>query len=233
VVLAAIHRRGDLGPPPDLALHAPAVAAQGGASPVIFTPAALYGYVLDVVRDSGLARIQTAAALAESGGNTDAEGDLMNGRPTSIGLYQINDIHGLTDAQRRSPSYSTFWMWENEFRSAYQEGLSYGYLGETLARWTCMRAERPYGWNGPGNPGLHSAAADRYAEKWNELAGVSGVAPSPSPPAGPSLQDRLNEEVSYSNALLADCIRPALQALREHRTLDAIHALEQAEEKPV
>lgn len=200
---------------------------------MIYTPVALYALVLAYEPDPVLARIVTAAALAESGGNTDAEGDLVRGRPTSIGLYQINDIHGLSQAFRSNPSSATQWMLTNEFRPAYQEGLVYGYQGEWLARWTCMRAERPYGWNGPGSPGLNSTAADRYAEKWNELAGVSGVTPSPAVPAGPSLQDRLNEEVSYSNALLADCIRPALQALREHRTLDAIHALEQAEEKPV
>lgn len=112
-----------------------------------------------------LARIMGAAAMAEGGGDSEAVGD--NG--TSLGAFQVNDIHGLTRAQRLDLDFITQWMYEHEFQAAYFAGLQRGYTDEQLARWTAMAAERPWGWQGPNAPGLDSAAASGYAAQWRAL----------------------------------------------------------------
>jgi hypothetical protein len=123
-----------------------ALARQAGASP-------------------SLARIMGAAAMAEGGGDSEAVGDGGH----SYGPFQINDIHGLTVEARCDPAFATGWMYTHEFVPAFVEGARRGYTGEQLARWTCMAAERPYGWRRPEAPGLTSPAADNYARHWADL----------------------------------------------------------------
>src|SRR4051794_35547410 len=96
-----------------------------------------------------LARIMGAAAMSEGGGNTNAVGDNGN----SHGPFQINrTVHDLTVAQCCDLAFATAWMYGHEFVPAFLEGARRGYTGEQLARWTCMAAERPYGWQGPNDP---------------------------------------------------------------------------------
>jgi hypothetical protein len=130
-----------------------------------YSAALVYEAINTIVGNPELSRIMSAAIMSESGGDTDAVGD--NG--DSLGWYQINKIHGLSDEQRRNPAFATRWMLTREFQRAYDAGQAAGYTGEQLARWTCMAAERPDGWQGPNGPGLDSAAADRYAEQWHAL----------------------------------------------------------------
>lgn len=199
------------------------------------SPAQLVALVRRHESDPVLVRIVAAAALAESGGDTEARGDVINLQPTSLGLWQINDIHGLSAAARLDPDQACDWMLQNEFRRCYQSGLLYGYPGEKLARYVCMAAERPFGWNGPSDPGLDSAAADRYAAAWNRLAGVLQPGPPPVKPAPcQSLAQALQDERSYSSAVLAHCVRPALEMLRRTppEVQGAINALRLAEEAP-
>jgi hypothetical protein len=131
--------------------------------------------------DAPLARIMGAAAMAEGLGNSDAQGDWNGSDYTSWGAFQINDIHGLSRGFRCDLTLATQWMYSHEFASAYQQGLDRGYADEQLARWTCMRAARPWGWNGTSDPGLDSPAAENYARHWRDLA----EPPSPENPDTP------------------------------------------------
>lgn len=112
-----------------------------------------------------LARIMAAAALAESGGDTGAVGDAGQ----SLGLWQINDIHGLPATQRHDPDFACQWMLDHEFHRAYERGQSLGFTGVDLAVFTCMAAERPAGWIPDPPFGLNSPAAQRYRARYQEL----------------------------------------------------------------
>lgn len=120
-----------------------------------------------------VACIVAAAALVESGGDPLALGDYdAQGVPHSAGLYQMHDRGagaGWSIADRQDPDKATAYMVATEFLPAYHEGLARGFQGELLARWTYMRAERPAGWRGPPEPGLYSAAANRFAAAWRAV----------------------------------------------------------------
>jgi hypothetical protein len=112
-----------------------------------------------------VARIVAAAGLSESGGRTDATGDSGH----SIGLWQMHDQglgSGMTVAQRSDPNQAAAVM-VPVFLRWYAQGVAQGYTGEELARYTCMYTERPEGF-----PDLYCTAANAYAQRWNDLAGV-------------------------------------------------------------
>jgi cell wall-associated NlpC family hydrolase len=130
--------------------------------------------VIDAARAAGadapLARIMASAAMAEGEGDLDAEGDrTSDGTPHSFGPYQINDVNAVPRAVSTDLAAATRWMLAHEFRRTYDVAVADGYEGERLARYVCMASERPLGWRGPGNPGLRTPAADRYAAEWRLL----------------------------------------------------------------
>jgi hypothetical protein len=130
--------------------------------------------------DLALIPIMTAAALTESpvfdgdvlvGADPMAVGDFgPDGVPQSLGLYQINDINGLSPQVRFDPEEATAWMLLHAFRPAYAEGVMRGYTGESLAAFTYMRAERPYGYQSPNQPGTNSPAGMRFREQYRLVA---------------------------------------------------------------
>ena len=136
--------------------------------------------------DLDLAKIVAAAALAESGGNTETIGDAGQSR----GLWQINDIHGLPAAQRHDPDFACQWMLDHEFHRAYERGQSLGFTVEELAVFTCMAAERPEGWTPDPPFGLASPAAQRYRTRYREIA--SSVVPDTGRPGAAEVEDVRN-----------------------------------------
>ena len=109
-----------------------------------------------------LARIMVAAALTESGGNTEASGD--NGH--SIGLWQMHDMglgSGLSREERANPD-SACELMKPHFEANFNEGVSMQLSGETLAARTYIFTERPFGF-----PSLQSAAAIHFLEKFNSV----------------------------------------------------------------
>jgi hypothetical protein len=130
--------------------------------------------VLAAARAAGandeLAAIMAGAAMAEGGGDLDAAGDRdVNGVAHSRGPYQINDVNGVPPALRCDLAYATAWMLHHEFAPQYATAREDGQAGETLARYVYMASERPEGWRGVGNPGLHSLAAEHFAAHWRLL----------------------------------------------------------------
>lgn len=126
-----------------------------------------------------LARIMLAAVLVEGGlGPVFPVGD--NGQ--SYGPYQMHDRGagaGIPVHLREDPEWSSRYMYEREFRPAYEEGRRRGYQGEDLAVWTYLRAERPLGWQGPARPGLDSAAARRFRAAYRRV--MSALNPTEPP----------------------------------------------------
>jgi cell wall-associated NlpC family hydrolase len=125
----------------------------------------IYAIVQAICPDPFLARVMTAAVLAESGGNSAAVGD--GGR--SRGWYQIHDIHGLDTPTRHDPVASTQWAYGHLFLPAYTMGQARGYTDEQLAVFTYLQAERPYGYRNPDAPGWDSAAAARFRAQWQRV----------------------------------------------------------------
>jgi hypothetical protein len=129
---------------------------------MILTPRDLLALCARHGAPPGLARIATACALVESGGDTEAGGD--NGH--SVGLWQLHDQGvgaGMTVAERQDPDTALARILP-VFLQHWVAGQDNGLSGERLARYVAMNTERPYGW-----PDLDSAAADRYAAQWRAL----------------------------------------------------------------
>jgi hypothetical protein len=110
-----------------------------------------------------LDRIIVAAALAESGGNTEAVGD--NGH--SIGLWQMHDQGlgaGMSRDERHDPDSACQRMLP-EFQRVHEESIGMGLSGRSLAARTYIFTERPFGF-----PALDSAAALKFLDKFDGLA---------------------------------------------------------------
>jgi hypothetical protein len=60
-------------------------------------------------------------------------------------------------------------MLTHEFRPAYGEGVMRGYTDADLAAYTYMRAERPYGYQSPNQPGINSPAATTYRARFAQV----------------------------------------------------------------
>lgn len=111
---------------------------------------------------SGLDRIMVAAALAESGGDTEAVGD--NGH--SIGLWQMHDQglgSGMSREARHDPDNACRNMLR-EFRRVHSGAISDGLQGRTLAVHTYVFTERP-----AGTPSLSSPAALKFLSRFDEI----------------------------------------------------------------
>jgi len=133
----------------------------------ILSVAELFELVRGQGAEPGVDRIMVAAALAESGGDTDAEGDVEAGFAHAIGLWQMHDHGlgtGLTRAQRSDPDFACEQMLPH-FRAAHRDGLDAGFSGRLLAVRTYVFTERPEGF-----PSLQSAAAGRFLGKFDLLA---------------------------------------------------------------
>ncbi|MDP8921926.1 MAG: peptidoglycan DD-metalloendopeptidase family protein [Chloroflexota bacterium] len=113
--------------------------------------------------DSGLDRIMVAAALAESGGNTEAVGDGGH----SIGLWQMHDQGlgaGMSREDRHDPDIACRRMLP-EFRRVHEDSIAKGFSGRSLAARTYIFTERPFGF-----PSLESAAALKFLDRFDQLA---------------------------------------------------------------
>lgn len=155
----------------------------------VLTAAELVALARAAGAEPPLAHIMAAAALAESGGDTEARGDRdpVTGEPHSVGLFQMHDQGagaGWSVADRCDPHRVVPYMFRTEFLPAFQEGLQRGYRGEQLAAWTYMRAERPAGWRGAAAPGLDSPAAQRFLAHWRALAVLEAVPGTGAPASG-------------------------------------------------
>lgn len=116
-------------------------------APLVQQSAQQYG-----VNDPTFNRIALAVMGAESGGNPMAAGD--NGQ--SLGLYQLNDVHGIPAELRFNPQFNVDWAVQrlaDAYKSARAAGLSgdalvrhvyndainpgggYGYQGNSVVRW--------------------------------------------------------------------------------------------------
>ena len=134
----------------------------GGTRRGILSVDELFALVRNHGASGELDDIMVAAALTESGGNTEAVGD--NGR--SIGLWQMHDMGlgaGLSREERADPDSACELMLPH-FRANLNEGLGMGLAGSTLAVRTYMFTERPFGF-----PSLQSAAALHFLDRFNGL----------------------------------------------------------------
>jgi LysM domain/Lysozyme like domain len=112
--------------------------------------------------EPGLDKIMVAAALAESGGNTNAIGD--NGH--SAGLWQMHDRglgFGMTVADRCNPDIACDRMLP-EFQRAFGGGQAEGLDGDDLAVHTYMFTERPFGFPDPT-----SGAGQRFLARYQSI----------------------------------------------------------------
>jgi hypothetical protein len=138
----------------------------------VLTPAELMDLVARHGARPGADLCAIAAALSESGGDSDATGD--NGH--SIGLWQMYDQGlgaGMSVADRADPDTAAAVM-VGIFNANYADALRQGYSGEQLVRYCCMYTERPYGF-----PDLNCPAADRYVASWRAaVAALSGEEPA-------------------------------------------------------
>lgn len=131
--------------------------------------------------------IMAAAILQESGGNPTIGGD--NG--DSVGIFQINKIHGLPDSVRKDPEQSTIFMMP-KFIAAYNRWKAQGLSGAELAIKVAGEAEGSredlhylYGvkWQE-----VMSKGPDAFTGDWtNTTAGVSGAPPYPGASGGGAL----------------------------------------------
>jgi len=111
-----------------------------------------------------LIAIIAAATRRESGWDPSKVGD--DGQ--SVGLFQINDVHGLTRAQRADPERAARFM-VPRFVAAYEEvrAASPALAGPELASLVAGAAERPNGWTDPGSPARAS-----YRESYSVVVGT-------------------------------------------------------------
>lgn len=134
----------------------------GGTRRGILSVDELYTLVRNHGASGDLDDIMVAAALTESGGNTEAVGD--DGR--SIGLWQMHDMGlgaGLSREQRADPDSACDLMLPH-FQATLNESAGMGLTGSMLAVRTYMFTERPFGF-----PSLQSAAALRFLDRFNSL----------------------------------------------------------------
>lgn len=140
------------------------VPASGGPTPRgILSVEQLFALVRRHGAGDTLDAIMVAAALVESGGNTEAVGD--NGH--SIGLWQMHDQglgHGMSREARHDPDTACAKM-TPEFKRNFDKGrTSEGHAGDTLAAYTYIFTERPFGF-----PSLESDAALRFLARYRSV----------------------------------------------------------------
>jgi cell wall-associated NlpC family hydrolase len=146
------------------------------------------------VPDRALARIMLATAMTEApirdstGAVTavdlEAAGDRhpQTGNYQSHGPYQMHDRgagRGIPLAQRQDPHFATRYMYETEFRGAWDQARWRFSDPSTQAVYTYLRAERPQGYRSPDDPGWGSRAAEIFAANWQALADFPWEDPMP------------------------------------------------------
>ncbi|MGE3270441.1 MAG: LysM peptidoglycan-binding domain-containing protein [Chloroflexota bacterium] len=135
----------------------------GGATPRgILTVEQLFALVRRHGAAADLDKIMVAAALAESGGNTEAVGDGGH----AVGLWQMHDLglgHGMNREDRHDPDKACAAM-SREFRRVFAESNVSGAPREKVAVRTYVFTERPAGF-----PSLESDAATRFLAEFARL----------------------------------------------------------------
>lgn len=179
-----------------------------------------------------LDHIMLATTGAEGGYNTTPiPGD--NGQ--SFGPYQMylqGAGAGHSRAEMEDPDWATAYMLSHEFAAAYQEALTRDLSEEDTAVYTYMRAERPYGWGGYRDPGLHSVAGEGFRHHYRAVAAaVAALRGDPQKPPEEKPEDpvaALAAEREWGTTILAEELKYAdiLRDARQKRQWSPVQEVE-------